>query len=441
MKNKIISLLLILFLSLSLFGCNNRGNEDTTTAENTHTESTESSQEIAGYDTVDSKVLNFGIDLYKNAWLTKGYETLTSDAQRMYYQLIEENIFIISEESEDGIYNLSPVSVKGSTLTEAEIHLIISAFNYDHPQVFWLDNSFSFYTTGGTTYLLLTSSMSASEVTASAGEMKAEIEEIFAGMPGNLSYFDRELYVHDKLAEKCEYADINGEAQGKTDIYTSLGAIVNGEAVCEGYTRGTQLLLSLVGLESYYVYGRGNNELHMWNCVLIQDNWYYLDVTWDDNDDGDTNYDHFNITTEQALLERTIAPLYETLTEEEICGTDEESPVNFNIFVPECDSENMSFYAHNCVTVTGVDDENLTVIARAIADAATKQQEAVYLYIDPYYLDYDSAKDSLLSGEYLIFECISRANELLDGVTVSNETVETEESEDLYVLTIFFDYN
>ena len=440
MKNKIIALLLILLISLSFFGCNKEGSGNTVSSENTHTEAVTTSHEIKGYDVVDSKMLDFGMDLYNSVHLTKGFDILTSNAQRKCYQLIEESVFIISRGAESGLYNLNPVSVNGSTLTEAELHLIISAFTYDHPEVFWLNNSFSFYTKDGTTYLLLTSSMSASEVTQAAGKMKSEIEEIFAGMPGNLSYFDRELYVHDKLSEKCEYADINSDSDIKSLIYTSYGSIVNGDAVCEGYTRGTQLLLSLVGLESYYVFGRGNNELHMWNCVLIQDNWYYLDVTWDDNDSSDTTYAYFNITTEQALAERTIAPMYETLSEEEICGTDTESPVNFNIFIPECDSENMSFYAHNCVTITGVDDENLSVIANAIAQAATKNQEAVYLYIDPYYLDFDSAKDSLLSGEYLIFECISRANEMLEGVTVSDETVETEESEDLYILTVFFEY-
>ena len=442
MKNRLIALLLCLVLAVTFTGCIPRDNTITTTeseALSTQAEPTIPSA-TDGYDKVDPNVLDFSLDLYTAVELDRGFDALQTDAQRQCYRLMEDSVFYISQESEEGVYNILPVSVAGVNLTQSELHLIISAFTFDHPEVFWIDNAFTYYDTSGATHLMLASNMSAQQVTASAKEMHAELREVFSGMPGNLSEFDRELYIHDKLIERCEYADEATRADSGADIYTSLGSIVNSLAVCEGYTRGVQLMLSLVGIESYYVYGRGNNELHMWNSVRISDNWYYLDATWDDNGQKGASYNNFNITTEQALKDRTIAPLYSTLTAEEICGTSSTPAVNFNLFVPDCNADNMSFYAHNAVTVTGFDEENLNTIAQAIADAAVKDEEAVHLYIDPYYMEYQTAKYYLLSGDYLIFDCISRANSLLDGVTVSDESVATEESEDLYILTLFFEY-
>lgn len=442
MKKRLIALLFCLVLAVSVVGCTPRDNTITPTEADTVPSQAEPSisADTKGFDKVDPVFLDFSLDLYTAVELDRGYDALQTDAQRQCYRLMEESVFYISQEAEEGLYNILPVTVNGVSLTQAELHLIISAFSFDHPEIFWIDNAFTYYTVSGETHLMLASNMSAQQVTASAREMHAELKEIFSGMPGNLSEFDRELYIHDKLIERCEYADEATRAQSGAEIYTSLGSIVNSVAVCEGYTRGVQLMLSLVGIESYYVYGRGNNELHMWNSVRISDNWYYLDVTWDDNGQKGASYNNFNITTEQALKDRTIAPSYSTLTAEEVCGTDSAPAVNFNLFVPDCNADNMSFYANNAVTVTGFDEENLNSIAQAIADSAVKEEEAVHLYIDPYYMEFQTAKDYLLSGDYLIFDCISRANNMLDGIEVSDESVATEESEDLYILTIFFEY-
>lgn len=443
MKKQVVALLLIMVFVLSFFGCTPRNNLITTDPDTTTVTQTDPTvpEQVKGYDRVDPQVLEFGTDLYSSVELTKGYESLENDTQRQCYRLLEKSVFYISQESEEALYNILPVTVESEILTEAELHLVISAFSFDHPEVFWIDSAFTYYNTAGSTYLRLSSNMSALQVTESAKQMYAEVREIFSGMPGNLSEFDRELFIHDRLLERCEYADEATRAQGDPHIYTSFGAVVNSVAVCEGYTRAVQLLLSLAGVESYYVYGKGDNELHMWNSVRLADNWYYLDATWDDKGDKGPSYKNFNITTEQVSKERTISPLYWDLTADEVCGSGTGVAVNFNLFVPDCSSDNMSFYAHNAVTVTGFDEDNLGRIAQAIAQAAQAGEEAVYLYIDPYYLDFESAKNNLFySGDYAIFTCITMANEQLTGVYVNNESIATEESADLSVITIYPEY-
>ncbi len=441
MKKRLIALLLVSVLSVSLFGCTPKDNSITTEPEITMVQTDPTLPEsVKGYDKVDPQVLSFSTDLYSAVTLSKGYESLKNDAQRQCYRLMEESVFYISQESDEGVYRILPVTVS-SGIEEAELHLIISAFTFDHPEIFWIDNSFSYYSTSGTTYLRLTSNMNAQQVNEGAKKMYAELREIFSAMPGNLSEFDRELFIHDRFIERCVYADEALRAQNNPEIYTSYGAIVNSVAVCEGYSRAMQLMLSLVGIENYYVYGRGNSELHMWNSVRLGDNWYFLDATWNDKGNRGSAHNYFNITTEQLLKDHYIAPLYDELSADEVCGSGTGIAVNFNLFVPECNSENMSFYSHNAISVTGFDDENLDRIAQGFADAANNREEAVYLYIDPYYLDFETAKDNFFySGDYAIFTCISRANNLLSGVTIRNDYLQTEESVALSILIIYPEY-
>lgn len=441
MKKRLIAFSLILVLSLSVFGCTPNNNTITTQGETIASQTEETIPEnIDGYDKIDPALLDFSTDLYTRTELSRGYESLKNDAQRKCYRLLQESVFYVSQEAEDGVYHILPVTLENTVLSESELHLVISAYSFDHPEVFWIDNSFSYYSNSKETYLRLSSYMSAQEASEAAKAMYAELREIFSGLPGNLSEFDRELFVHDKLVERCVYADESVRAEEPHNIYTSYGAVVDSLAVCEGYSRATQLLLSLVGIESYYVYGRGNNELHMWNSVRLSDNWYYLDVTWDDKGEKGSSYDYFNITTQQALADRSISPLYGELTDDEIIGSKGEA-VNFNLFVPQCNSESMSYYAQNCVIVTGFDTENLEGIAQAMAVAAQEGQEAVYLYIDPYYLDFEEAKDNFFySGDYAIFTCISMANTILSEACISDEYVSTEESPELSVLTVYLEY-
>ncbi len=437
MKNRIIALAFLLMFLLSLCACDPYKEPVDETKESSQLQT--EPEEFEGYNRIDSSLFDFSTGLYTQAELTKGYESLETDAQRECYRLLEKNVYYISEDADASEYHIKPVTLKKAKLSEAELHLVISAFAFDNPQVFWIDSSFSYYATSAELYLQLASIMSAQQVVEASGEMYSKLRGVFSELPANLSQFDRELFVHDKLIEVCEYADDEVLSEDNVRVYTSLGAIVDGVAVCEGYSRAAQLMLSLVGIESYYVYGRGNNELHMWNSVCLDDDWYYLDVTWDDNGE-EASYKHFNITTEQLLLNRSILPLYSELKEEEIVG-ENSMALNFNLYVPNCSSDYMSFYSYSAVTVTGFDEENLGNIAQAMADAVNSNKDAVYLYIDPYYLDFEYASDNLFySGDYAIFSCIERANEMLVNDTISNEYVSTEESAEQYMITVYIEY-
>ncbi|WP_161594323.1 transglutaminase domain-containing protein [Paenibacillus sp. CFBP13512] len=77
--------------------------------------------------------------------------------------------------------------------------------------------------------------------------------------------------------------------------YTAYEALYDGTAVCQGYALLSYALLKQAGVENKIVEGTAGGELHAWNLVNIDGNWYHMDTTWDDplpdqGDGVDTNY-------------------------------------------------------------------------------------------------------------------------------------------------------
>lgn len=119
----------------------------------------------------------------------------------------------------------------------------------------------------------------------------------------DMTDFQKELALHDYLVSHCKYSE-DAKQSEDSDIYRAYGALVNGDAVCNGYAEAMDILLRCVGIESEFVIGRAYSTQagwvdHAWNLVNIDGNWYHLDATWDDPvpDQGDKLiHSYFNVT-------------------------------------------------------------------------------------------------------------------------------------------------
>lgn len=110
--------------------------------------------------------------------------------------------------------------------------------------------------------------------------------------------FARELILHDLLCQQTAYD------AGAVNQHNAYGALVEGRAVCDGYTRAMTLLLRLSGMESGMVTGMllETGASHAWNLVKVDGSYTWLDVTNNDQAEMIT-YFYFNITDE--WLERS----------------------------------------------------------------------------------------------------------------------------------------
>lgn len=109
------------------------------------------------------------------------------------------------------------------------------------------------------------------------------------------------LNIHNYLIDHVEYDFSNSPDNKKFSI---VGAVINGKAVCEGYARTFKYLCDLYDIPCILATGYTEDEFsnqkirHMWNYVRLDNEWYAVDVTWDDdinNPDPESKYSYFLI--------------------------------------------------------------------------------------------------------------------------------------------------
>lgn len=198
--------------------------------------------------------------------------------------------------------------------SKEEAQRLYDAFFHDNPQFFYISSVFSLegYRVGEETrytHIDLLYTMDASSRAAAAAELETTVQAWLAETPHDTDQFAAELYLHDRLATHCTYHTPAAQTgySAYPNAYTAYGALVEGQAVCEGYSRAMQLLLRRAGMDCTLVTGASayNGEAHMWNMVTVNGHNYHLDVTWDGSEQR-LRHNYFNMTTAQLLLSHTL---------------------------------------------------------------------------------------------------------------------------------------
>ena len=91
-----------------------------------------------------------------------------------------------------------------------------------------------------------------------------------------MSEYQQVKAFHDYLCETVTYTE-RGQAS-----HTAYGALVDGAAVCQGYTQAMDLLCFLSGIDCEYIFGSSRGQNHSWVRVNVEGQWYNVDTTWDD---------------------------------------------------------------------------------------------------------------------------------------------------------------
>ena len=130
----------------------------------------------------------------------------------------------------------------------------------------------------------------------------------------NLNDVQKALILHDRLAAWVDYDKENYDRDTVPHLQHSMyGALVDGIAVCDGYSKAYMYLLDEVGIESYLCISLDLD--HAWNIVKIYGNWYHVDVTWDDptwDVTGRVNHKNFLLSSEAIYATGHKANDYDT---------------------------------------------------------------------------------------------------------------------------------
>ena len=106
------------------------------------------------------------------------------------------------------------------------------------------------------------------------------------------------IAVHDYLVLNTAYDNATAASGSGGPSHYAEGTLLNGLAVCSGYASVFQMLMMLADIPCEYVW----NDVHAWNLVQIDNEWYHIDVTWDDpspDRPGFVIYTHFMLTDDE----------------------------------------------------------------------------------------------------------------------------------------------
>ena len=123
-----------------------------------------------------------------------------------------------------------------------------------------------------------------------SGEQEKEVNEKVAGIIDSLDLerktdYEKLAAIYDYICSNTDYEPAEDENDPRRTAY---GALINGKAVCQGYSTALYRLLLEAGIDNRIVFGKGvqageAERAHTWNIVDLYGKYYYVDITWDDS--------------------------------------------------------------------------------------------------------------------------------------------------------------
>ena len=124
--------------------------------------------------------------------------------------------------------------------------------------------------------------LSESDIRRMKQEIDTEMTRIFALFPDNADKWTKALIVHDELVKTVSY----DHEMDSVYYYSPYGALVQHEAICQGYAAAFTFLMSRAG--EYCTFSASDE--HGWNSLNMTGSLEnYIDCTWDDHDLNDVN--------------------------------------------------------------------------------------------------------------------------------------------------------
>ena len=114
------------------------------------------------------------------------------------------------------------------------------------------------------------------------------VSVINAVIKNGMTEYEKELAIHDWIIKWAEYdpeALSNApDAKPDPDNDNPYGLLINKKSICRGYTLTFKLFMDMLGIECIVVDGAAHEgvDVHAWNMVTLDGDWYCVDVTWDD---------------------------------------------------------------------------------------------------------------------------------------------------------------
>lgn len=192
--------------------------------------------------------------------------------------MLYKGMFWVEERIDVSAYHLS-VEAFGQVLQKV-LDGSPELFYVGKRYAYWLDRSGEYVAGFVPSYEFNGNKLESEEIS----QMKTTFEEVadfvLSTVDPEWSDLEKALYIHDYLASQYEYDTRSPESDTDPCHYDAYSLIVDGRAVCQGYSLAYLYFMKRLGIPCSTV---PSDEMHhMWNQVQIDGEWYHVDVTQDD---------------------------------------------------------------------------------------------------------------------------------------------------------------
>lgn len=336
--------------------------------------------------------------------ITYYYYDRLSDGQKVLYNTISKAI----NDMQEGLIELGSCS-------DEDVTLAFNAVRTDHPEYFWIPISYITKIDGNSRFIAfdykddkysVSYACSREERNRMQAALNAKISKIRSEVFKNkMGIYELELALHDWICNNVTYVT-TGEL-----VNTAYGALVNGKALCEGYSRAMQILCYEFKIPCTLVCGKATDpktketESHMWNVIQLDKEWYNVDATWDDDDDhGIALHNYFNVTDKQISETHTAAPDFKDISSEAIKGG------SFNFYLPKCTATKHYFVNNEGCLLTDDNSASRTVIMDVLKKTTGKRKNYCEFYL------------SFGLDNSVTAESIAKSFSLLDSINMVNSS-------------------
>ena len=175
-------------------------------------------------------------------------------------------------------------------LSLAEMKQLARIFRYNNPQYYFLNNAI--WSTSSSVGFGIYSAFAGTEDRQKATEaVREQVETWQAQIDACSTDEEKVKLIHDLIIEKVEYNDaIYDEDFDENTEYSqsAYSVFCTDDTVCAGYAQAFEMMCNGSGIDAVTV----TSSNHEWNKVRINDSWYNVDCTWDDQN-GTVYYSYF----------------------------------------------------------------------------------------------------------------------------------------------------
>ena len=228
--------------------------------------------------------------VYRTNWDSYGddycYQNLSTTWQELYDEMnlyctaymntcVDAKVLSVNGRAVSGI---GPIRYEG--LTSEELSSLVYIFTYQNPQFYFIKNAL--YYNSKVVYLGVYDTFADGDTRSNASvQMFNRVDVWVQTMQKESTAYAKEKKAHDIICEYVEYEE------GTYD-QTAYSADMQKKTVCAGYAKLYSMLTNAAGLETVSV----TSATHGWNRTKLGNQWYNVDLTWDDG--TPISYQFFN---------------------------------------------------------------------------------------------------------------------------------------------------